>query len=96
MKYIFQLIFLLVFSQSFSQSTLYKTLTDLYYYETPVNDTYQNERCKLDLYFPEAVPKFPNRYMVPWGWTQKRLKSDSRAVKGQRPCRSGRKLPLAP
>ena len=61
MNKIFQLIFWLVFSVGFAQSTAYKTLTDLPYYENPVNDAYQIERCKLDLYYPE-LSKFPNGY----------------------------------
>ena len=55
----FQLIFCLALSQSFSQSISYKILTDLPYYENPVNDTYQKERCMLDLYFPEGIQNFP-------------------------------------
>ncbi len=76
MNKIFQLIFLLVFSQSFSQSTLYKTLTDLSYYETPVNDTYQNERCKLDLYYPVGVQNFPTVVWFHGGG----LKSGSKSI----------------
>ena len=46
-------------SQSFSQSISYKILTDLPYYENPINDTYKKQRCKLDLYFPEGIQNFP-------------------------------------
>ena len=59
MNKIFQLIFCLVFSQSFAQQTSYKTLVDLPYYEKPGKDIYQNERCKLDLYFPMTTQNFP-------------------------------------
>ena len=59
MNKIFQLIFWLVFSVGFAQSTAYKTLANLPYYENPVNDAYQNEGCKLDLYYPEDTQNFP-------------------------------------
>ena len=54
MNKIFQLIFCFIFSQGFAQPTLYKTLTDFPYYENPVNDTYQKERCMLDCIFLKA------------------------------------------
>ena len=78
MNKIFQLIFWLVFSVGFAQPNAYKTLTDLPYYENPVNDAYQIERCKLDLYYPE-LSKIFQRNMVPWGG----LKSGSKAIPEQ-------------
>ena len=52
MKRLSHLIFMLVLSMSFAQSSPYKSLTNLPYYENPVDGVYQQERCKLDLYYP--------------------------------------------
>ncbi len=79
MNKIFQLIFCLVFSQSFAQPTPYNTLTDLPYYENPVNDAYQNERCKLDLYYPADTQNFPAVIWFHGGG----LKSGSKAIPEQ-------------
>ncbi|MBT3443885.1 MAG: alpha/beta hydrolase [Flavobacteriaceae bacterium] len=54
-----RVIFILAFSLNYAQPTQYKSLTDLSYYENPVDDAYQQERCKLDLYFPEDAQNFP-------------------------------------
>ncbi len=79
MNKIFQLIFCFILSQGFAQPTLYKTLTDFPYYENPVNDAYQIERCKLDLYYPEAVQNFPTVIWFHGGG----LKSGSKAIPEQ-------------
>jgi acetyl esterase/lipase len=49
----------LIFSLSFGQQSPYKTISDLSYYENPVDGTYQMERCKLDLYYPADVKDYP-------------------------------------
>ena len=79
MNKIFQLIFWLVFSVAFAQSTAHKTLADLPYYENPVNDAYQNERCKLDLYYPEDTQNFPTVIWFHGGG----LKSGAKAIPEQ-------------
>ena len=52
------LLLLLIFSTSFAQTTAYKTKTDIPYYENTVGNVYQKERCKLDLYYPDASENF--------------------------------------
>ena len=79
MNKIFQLIFWLVFSVGFAQSNAHKTLADLPYYENPVNDAYQNERCKLDLYYPEDTQNFPTVIWFHGGG----LKSGAKAIPEQ-------------
>ena len=51
------LLFLFTTSLSFSQ-TKYTTKTDIPYYQAKSNDTYQNERCILDIYYPENAKNF--------------------------------------
>jgi acetyl esterase/lipase len=53
--------FLLATSMAFSQETSYKTLENLPYYPESVSqdDDYMQERCVLDLYFPEQLEEFP-------------------------------------
>ena len=54
-----RVIFILAFSLNYAQPTQYKSLTDLSYYDNPVDDAYQQERCKMDLYFPEDAQIVP-------------------------------------
>lgn len=44
----------------FAQEVQYKTYTNIHYYSDSVNqsDTYINERCVLDIYFPKNSAKF--------------------------------------
>lgn len=44
----------------FAQEVQYKTYTNIHYYNDSVNqsDTYINERCVLDIYFPKNSAKF--------------------------------------
>ena len=49
--------FCLALIQSYSQSS-YKILKDFPYYESLINDSYQKQRCNLDLYFPEVIQNF--------------------------------------
>tara|TARA_B100001175_G_scaffold314417_1_gene323719 strand:+ start:1220 stop:2020 length:801 start_codon:yes stop_codon:yes gene_type:complete len=79
MKKVFRLIFILFFAASFAQSTPYKTLTDIPYYENPVDGTYQEERCKLDLYYPVDNQNFPTVVWFHGGG----LKSGSKAIPEQ-------------
>lgn len=79
MNKIFQFIFWLVFSVGLAQSTAYKTLADLPYYENPVNNAYQNDRCKLDLYYPEYTQNFPTVIWFHGGG----LKSGAKAIPEQ-------------
>ena len=79
MKNIFKLFFLLFLGQSFAQTTLYKTLTDLSYYENLVNDEYQNKRCKFDFYYPESVKNYSTVVWFHGGV----LKSRSKAIPEQ-------------
>ena len=57
MKKIALLLFLVSPLLSFSQEK-YTTKTDIYYYETKSKDAYQNERCVLDIYYPENKKDF--------------------------------------
>jgi acetyl esterase/lipase len=59
MNKIFQGFMGMIFSLSFGQQSPYKTISDLSYYENPVEGTYQIERCKLDLYYPTDTKNFP-------------------------------------
>lgn len=45
---------------SYSQDTTYKTVYNIPYYESNLNkiDDYLNERCKLDIYYPENEKEF--------------------------------------
>ena len=43
---------------AYADSISYKTICDVPYLET-AGDDYQNERCKLDIYFPENLTDFP-------------------------------------
>ena len=43
---------------AYADSISYKTITNVPYLET-TGDDYQNERCKLDIYFPEGLTDFP-------------------------------------
>ena len=45
----------------FSQQTTYKLKADIAYYPEEIRnkDAYTQERCVLDLYYPENVPGFP-------------------------------------
>lgn len=60
-------ILILVFSNSLAQSvdtqisTGYKTLSNVFYYETDStrSDRYLVERCRLDLYYPTEISSFP-------------------------------------
>lgn len=60
-------ILILVFSNSLAQSvntqilTGYKTLSNVFYYETDStqSDRYLVERCRLDLYYPTDISRFP-------------------------------------
>lgn len=55
------LIVLLIFSETlFSQvpDDGYKTKTDILYYENGSEDSYLNERCRLDVYYPENIKDF--------------------------------------
>jgi len=46
---------------SFAQTLEYETKTNIQYYKTAVNktDTYINERCVLDIYYPKNAKNFP-------------------------------------
>ena len=79
MRKIFQLIFMMFFGVSFAQLTPYKTLSDLPYYENPVDGAYQKERCKLDLYYPTNSENFPTVIWFHGGG----LKSGSKAIPEQ-------------
>jgi acetyl esterase/lipase len=37
----------------------YEYIENIGYYGELINDTYQKERCKIDLYYPKTVKKFP-------------------------------------
>lgn len=53
---------LLLFSfSSLAQETTYKTIKDIPYYdvETQKKDSYIEERCKLDIYYPENINDYP-------------------------------------
>ena len=45
---------------SYSQDTTYKTVYNIPYYESNLNkiDDYLNERCKLDIYYPDNEKEF--------------------------------------
>jgi len=53
--------FLLFSSQLFAQELSYHTIPDLSYYPAPAMEgqPFQQERCKLDLYYPESAQGFP-------------------------------------
>lgn len=51
------LLLLLVFATGFSQEK-YITKTDIPYYSKTSTDSYQNERCILDIYYPENIKNF--------------------------------------
>ena len=57
MKKITLLLFLVSPLLSFSQEK-YTTQSDIYYYEAKSKDAYQNERCVLDIYYPENKKDF--------------------------------------
>tara|TARA_B100000941_G_C28454594_1_gene527091 strand:- start:299 stop:1117 length:819 start_codon:yes stop_codon:yes gene_type:complete len=48
--------FLLTFS--FAESQVYSTIENIPYYGYESTDSYQNERCKLDLYYPKYLNDF--------------------------------------
>ena len=37
----------------------YNLLEDISYYGKSVNDSYQKERCQLDVYYPKEIKNFP-------------------------------------
>ena len=74
-----RILFLFTFGISFAQPTAYKTKTDIPYYENTVGDIYQNERCKLDLYYPANEKKFPTIVWFHGGG----LKSGSKEIPSQ-------------
>lgn len=49
---------LLICAGVYAQTT-YKTIENVSYLLEKSNDSYKNERCKLDLYYPENVENFP-------------------------------------
>lgn len=52
------LLFLIVFVTAFAQgNTTYRTIKDVPYRTT--GDAYSQERCKLDIYYPEKMKDFP-------------------------------------
>lgn len=62
MKKVFIIAFLVAFTLSIkAQEARYSTKTNLHYYSENVNksDAYINERCVLDLYYPENTKDFP-------------------------------------
>ncbi|MDR6967087.1 acetyl esterase/lipase [Flavobacterium arsenatis] len=62
MKKVFIVAFLITFTLSIkAQETRYSTKTNLNYYSEKVNksDAYINERCVLDIYYPENIKDFP-------------------------------------
>ena len=57
-KLLISLILAVVALSAYADSISYKTIVNVPYLETP-GDDYQNERCKLDIYFPEGLTDFP-------------------------------------
>ena len=61
MKKVLIFLFLAVLSMSaFGQDSAYKTLENVYYYESQGSKTdYMEQKCLLDIYYPEDKPKAP-------------------------------------
>jgi len=62
MKKLFIIVFLVAFTHSIkAQEARYLTKTNIHYYSEAVNksDAYIQERCVLDLYYPENTKDFP-------------------------------------
>lgn len=59
-KIIFLLIFLFTGVLSFAQKLEYETKSNIQYYDTAINksDSYINERCVLDIYYPKNTKGF--------------------------------------
>ena len=53
------LLFLLISFTLYAQEQEYVLKENIYYYEDNSSNTYKKERCKLDLYYPRNLKKFP-------------------------------------
>ncbi|MFA9389818.1 MAG: alpha/beta hydrolase [Prolixibacteraceae bacterium] len=55
------LLFIAIFSNISAQDLQYKVIENIHYYTDSVNDTdaYINERCVLDIYYPEKTGNYP-------------------------------------
>lgn len=55
------LLFLFLIGGAFAQVSTYTTLENIPYYSKTIceSDNYINERCKLDLYIPDSIHRFP-------------------------------------
>ncbi len=67
MKKIFFFSFLLVTCIAQAQN-VYRTDKDISYVSGSETDTYRQERCKLDIYYPENKEGFLNYRLVSWRW----------------------------
>lgn len=59
-KIAFSFCFFIIILSSFAQKTEYETKTNIQYYSTATNkaDSYINERCVLDIYYPKNTKNF--------------------------------------
>jgi len=92
----FALLLFLVFPfVSFSQEK-YKTKTDIPYYESKSIDIYQNERCVLDIYYPENSKNFATIIWFHGGGITGGSKEIPEALKNKGYCVIGINYRLSP
>ncbi|PWE00935.1 alpha/beta hydrolase [Marinilabilia rubra] len=95
-KLLLLLIFLTV--NTVGQDTEYKSETNIHYYPSEVNqsDTYINERCALDIYYPENKENFSSIVWFHGGGLSAGQKEIPEALKNQGVCVIGVNYRLHP
>ena len=73
------LLFLLISFTLYAQEQEYVLKENIYYYEDNSSNTYKKERCKLDLYYPRNLKKFPTVVWFHGGDSSKIIISGSSA-----------------
>ena len=92
MKKIFSLLFLLVTCIAQAQN-VYRTDKDISYVSGSETDTYRQERCKLDIYYPENKKDFSTIVWFHGGGMEGGNKFIPKELR-ERVCSSGGELPF--
>ena len=77
------LLFLLISFTLYAQEQEYVLKENIYYYEDNSSNTYKKERCKLDLYYPRNLKKFPTVVWFHGGGLKSGNKSVPKELKEQ-------------
>ncbi|MCX6181439.1 MAG: alpha/beta hydrolase [Bacteroidetes bacterium] len=97
-KLLFSFLFLCFWITSLAQDTVYKSQTNVQYYANSINDknSYMNERCVLDIYYPANIKNFATVIWFHGGGLTEGSKEIPEALKKKGLCVVGVEYRLTP